>query len=106
MSVSNRKKRDQSNGLTQLVRTFFQSYDEANPPDHIAAIRQLPFGAVVSFFTEQILWRGQRNLFGITLVEVKRLVEAARGESEQLRRQMAALESELTQVRALARSRA
>lgn len=106
MSVSNRKKRDQPNGLTQLVRTFFQSYDEANAPDRIAALRQLPLGSVVSFFTEQTLWRSQRNFFGITLVEVKRLIESARAESEALRAQMTGLETEIASVRALVRDRA
>ena len=101
MSVSNRNKRDQPSGLAQLVRTFFQSYDESNPPDRIAALRQMPMGAVASFFLEQALWRGQRNVFGITLVEVKRGIDAAQGDATALRAQMARIQTDLAEVRAL-----
>ena len=66
----------------------------------------MPMGAVASFFLEQALWRGQRNFFGITLIEVKRLVEQAQGEAAALREQMASIQTEIAGIRELNKARA
>jgi hypothetical protein len=87
-----------------MLRTFFQSYDEANPPDRIAMLRTVPGGSVVAFFTEQVLWRAQRTFFGITLLELKRALDFARSEMAELRHAMGALEAEIAQTRALLRT--
>jgi hypothetical protein len=105
VSVSDRK-REKSSALTQLLRTFFQRYDEGdNPPDRVALLRELPMGSVLAFLTEQTLWRTQRNFFGITLLELKRFLEAARREASKLRSSMDALEAEVAQLRERIRER-
>jgi hypothetical protein len=105
MSVSNRR-REKKNALETLVRTFFQRYDDGtgSKQDPISVLRKLPMGSLAAFFAEQALWRTQRNLFGITLTELSRLVEAARSEAAALRQSMTALEAELESVRAAVRS--
>lgn len=106
MSVSNRK-RDQKSALETLVRTFFQRYDDGAgaAPDHMSVLRSLPLGSVAAFFSEQALWRAQRALFGITLVELKRLSDLAREEAQTLRAEAERLQGEVTFVRAELRAR-
>ena len=97
MSVSNRKREERS-ALETLVRTFFQRYDDGAgaAPDHMSLLRSLPLGSVAAFFTEQTIWRSQRRMFGITLVELKRLSDLAREEAQVLRDEAAHLQTELS----------
>lgn len=98
MSVSDRKRKKQG-GLQQLLRTFFQSYEESNGPDRMVALRDRPGGAVIAFFAEQALWRFQRSAFGITLREVQRLLDLARTETDQLRAGIESLAAEVAELR-------
>jgi hypothetical protein len=105
VSVSDRK-RQKPSALALLLRTFFQRYDDGdNPPDRVALLRELPMGSVLAFLTEQALWRTQRNFFGITLLELKRFLEAARREADRLRSSIGALEAEVADLRARVRER-
>lgn len=103
MSVSDRTKR--RGALSQLVRTFFQRYDDAESPDHIATLRSIPGGSLVTFLTEQVLQRTQRNFFGITLVEIKRVLEYAKQEAADLRASFAELHGQIDEVRSLIRKK-
>src|SRR5262245_57733215 len=99
MSVSDRG-RDKPSALSQMLRTFFQKYDDQEEGvSRIAALRSLPLGSVAAFAIEQVAWRTQRQLFGITLMEVNRLLELAQSEAASLGRDVEALTTEVAELR-------
>jgi hypothetical protein len=106
MSVSDRT-RGKPTAFSQMLRTFFQKYDDQEEGvSRIAALRALPFGSAAAFFFEQILWRVQRSAFGITLMEVDRLLELATQEAAALNRDLDGLQNEVSELRALLAARA
>jgi hypothetical protein len=97
MAVSHRR-RDHSRGLAQLLRVFFQRHD-MDTPDRDLFFRTLPMGAIATFLVEHALGQAQRHLMGITLIDVKRQIDLAREEAQNLWSDCTRLQEEVETLR-------